>query len=188
MSAPVKPIPDNMHSLTPYLVCAGAYDAMAWYQRAFNAVECERLDGPDGKLMHGMIRIGDSALMLSDENPEWGAFGPQARSSSPVTIHLYVDNVDEVYARALKEGATSTMPPDDMFWGDRFCLIVDPFGHSWSIATHVRDVALEDMQAAAKMGCAEASNEVSSDAANAAIHKATTHGTTQGTTQEGALQ
>ncbi|QYF95441.1 VOC family protein [Massilia sp. PAMC28688] len=159
MNAQVKPIPEDMHSLTPYLICAGASDAMEWYKRAFDAVDCGRLAGPDGKLMHGMVRIGDSALMLSDENPEWGAIGPKSLPSSPVTIHLYVENVDDTYARAVKEGAVSKMPPADMFWGDRFCNIVDPFGHSWSIATHIREVSPEEMQAAAKMGCSEAAKQ-----------------------------
>ena len=155
MNAQVKPIPEDMHSLTPYLVCAGAAGAMDWYQRAFGAVDCGRLEGPDGKLMHGMVRIGDSALMLSDENPDWGAIGPKTLGNTPVTIHLYVDDVDASFARAVKEGATAKMPPADMFWGDRFCNIVDPYGHSWSIATHIRDVSPEEMQAAAKMGCSE---------------------------------
>lgn len=159
MNAQVKPIPDDMHTLTPYLVCAGAADAMAWYQRAFGAVDCGRLEGPDGKLMHGMVRIGDSALMLSDENEEWGAVGPRKLGNTPVTIHLYVEDVDAAFERAVKEGATAKMPPADMFWGDRFCNIIDPFGHSWSIATHIREVSPEEMQAAAKMGCPEASNQ-----------------------------
>lgn len=155
MNTQVKPIPEDMHSLTPYLVCAGAADAMEWYKRAFGATEGGRLQGPDGKLMHGMVRIGDSALMLTDENPQWGALGPKSLPSSPVTIHLYVENVDEVFARAVEQGATAKMPPTDMFWGDRFGALIDPFGHSWSIATHVRDVSPEEMQQAAKMGCSE---------------------------------
>ena len=153
MNAQVKPIPDDMHSLTPYLVCAGAADAMAWYQRAFGAVDCGRLQGPDGKLMHGMVRIGDSALMLMEENLEWGARGPKTLGGSPVTIHLMVNDVDTVFARAVKEGGVAKMPPADMFWGDRYGVLTDPYGHSWSVATHVRDVSAEEMQEhASKMG------------------------------------
>lgn len=162
MNAQVKPIPEEMHTLTPYLVCAGAEEAMEWYKRAFGATEGGRLKGPDGKLMHGMLRIGDSALMLTDENPEWGAVGPQSLPSSPVTIHMYVNDVDAAYAKAVQEGAKSKMPPADMFWGDRFCAIVDPFGHSWSIATQVRIVPMEEMEAAAKMGCADAAEHAMS--------------------------
>jgi PhnB protein len=106
----VKPIPDGMHSLTPHLVCAGAADAIEFYKRAFNAVEVARLPGPDGKLMHAMVRIGDSALMLVDENPQWGLLGPNALKGSPVTVHLYVDDVDAVVAQAVAAGAKSTMP------------------------------------------------------------------------------
>ena len=94
----VKPIPDGMHSLTPHLVCAGAADAIEFYKKAFNAVEVARLPGPGGKLMHAAVRIGDSTLMLVDENPQWGLLGPIALKGSPVTVHLYVDDVDGVVA------------------------------------------------------------------------------------------
>ena len=144
----VKPIPDGMHSLTPHLICANAAEAIAFYQRAFGATEESRLLMPDGKLMHASVRIGDSALMLMDENPAWGAIGPAALKSSPVSIHLYVDDVDAAFAKAVGEGAVPKMPPADMFWGDRFCAITDPFGHSWTIATHIKDVTPEQAQAA----------------------------------------
>lgn len=144
----VKPIPEGFHSLTPHLVCAGAADAIGFYQKAFNAVEQMRLPGPDGKLMHGCVRIGDSMLMLVEENPAWGTLGPQALKGSPVTIHLYVPDVDAAVAQAVAAGATVKMPADDMFWGDRYAVLQDPFGHSWSLATHVRDVSPEDIQKA----------------------------------------
>ena len=144
----VKPIPDGMHTLTPHLVCAGAAAAIDFYVKAFGAIEQGRLPGPDGKLMHAMIRIGDSPLMLVDEMPEWGALGPKALKGSPVTIHLYVENVDAAVARAVDAGAKITMPVADMFWGDRYGKIEDPFGHQWSLATHIRDVSPEEMQAA----------------------------------------
>ena len=111
-----------------------------------NSVEAARLPGPGGKLMHAMIRIGGSAVMLVDEMPEWGAFGPKSLKGSPVTIHLYVEDADAVFARAVKAGAKVTMPLDDAFWGDRYGKLEDPFGHHWSVATHVRDVSPEEMQ------------------------------------------
>ena len=149
----VKPIPDGMHSVTPHLICAGAADAIEFYKKAFGAVDLGRLPGPKGRLMHAAIRIGDSTVMLVDEMPEWGAFGPKSLKGSPVTIHLYVQDVDASVARAVAAGAKITMPLDDMFWGDRYCKVEDPFGHHWSIATHVREVSPEEMQQAMqKMG------------------------------------
>ena len=144
----VKPIPEGMHSVTPHLVCAGAAEAIEFYKKAFGAVEGARLPGPDGKLMHAMIRIGDSAVMLVDEMPQWGALGPKSLKGSPVTIHLYVKDVDAVVKRAVSLGAKVTMPVDDMFWGDRYGKLEDPFGHHWSVGTHQRDVTAEEMQQA----------------------------------------
>jgi len=106
----VKPIPDGMHSLTPLLTCAGAADAIEFYTKAFNAVEVSRLPGPKGKLMHAMLRIGDSALMLTDEFPEWGGFGPKSLKGSPVTVHLYVENADAAVEQAVAAGARITCP------------------------------------------------------------------------------
>jgi PhnB protein len=148
--AKVKPVPHGMHSVTPHLVCAGAADAIEFYKKAFGAVEEARLPGPGGKLMHAMIRIGDSAVMLVDENPEWGALGPKSLKGSPVTIHLYVENTDATVERAVKAGAKVTMPVADMFWGDRYGQLEDPFGHHWSVGTHIRDVSTEEMQRAMK--------------------------------------
>ena len=148
-----KPIPNDMHSVTPHLVCAGAADAIEFYKKAFNAIELGRLAGSQGKLMHAMIRIGNSPVMLVDEFPEWGSFGPKSLKGSPVTIHLYVEDVDSVVARAVAAGAKVTMPVADMFWGDRYGKLEDPFGHQWSVATHLRDVSEEEMrQAMQKMG------------------------------------
>jgi PhnB protein len=144
-SSAVKPIPEGMHSLTPHIVCAGAADAIAFYKKAFDAVEQSRLPGPNGKVMHAMLRIGDSTLMLMDDMPDCGALGPIALKGSPVTLHLYVTDVDAVFARAIAAGATERMPVTDMFWGDRYGQIEDPFGHRWSIATHQRDVTPEEM-------------------------------------------
>ncbi|SAL00347.1 VOC family protein [Caballeronia ptereochthonis] len=150
----VDRIPAGMHSLTPHLCCAGAADAIEFYKRAFNAVELGRMPGPDGKLMHAMVKIGDSMLMLVDENPDFGMLGPKAIKGSPVTIHLYVEDVDATAKQAIDAGAKVTMPVADMFWGDRYGRLEDPFGHQWSIATHVRDVSPEEMKEAMTKGCA----------------------------------
>ena len=147
-NAQVKPIPEGMHSVTPHLVCAGAADAIAFYEKAFGAVETVRLPGPQGKIMHAAVRIGDSTVMLADEFPDFGSFGPKALKGSPVVIHLYVDNADEFAARAVAAGAKTTMPVSDAFWGDRYGQLEDPFGHRWSIATHVRDVSPQEMRQA----------------------------------------
>jgi uncharacterized glyoxalase superfamily protein PhnB len=144
----VKPVPEGMRTVTPHLVCAGAVDAIEFYKKAFGAVETARLPGPEGKLMHAMIRIGDSAVMLVDEFPEMGSLSPKSLKGSPVTIHLYVDNADATVERAAKAGAKITMPVADMFWGDRYGQLVDPFGHHWSVGTHIRDVSMEEMQQA----------------------------------------
>lgn len=144
----VKPIPEGMRTVTPHLVCAGAADAIEFYKRAFGAVEMARIPGPGGKLIHAMIRIGDSPIMLVDEFPEYGSVGPKALKGSPVTIHLYVDDVDAFVKRATDAGVKIKMPLADMFWGDRYCQFEDPFGHQWSAATHIRDVPMEEMQEA----------------------------------------
>lgn len=149
----VKPIPDGMHSLTPHLICADAADAITFYVKAFNALELTRLPSPQGKLMRAIVRIGDSALMLVDENPQWGLLGPKSLKGSPVTVHLDVEDVDATVAHAVAAGAKITMPVADMFWGDRYGQLQDPFGHRWSVATHTRDVTPEEArQAMMKMG------------------------------------
>ena len=147
-STSAKPIPEGMHTVTPHLICAGAAEAIEFYRKAFGAVELSRMPGSDGKLMHASIRIGDSVVMLTDEMPDWGSFGPKSLKGSPVTIHLYVENVDAVFEQAVGAGAKVTMPLDDMFWGDRYGKLEDPFGHIWSIGTHVRDVSPDEMQKA----------------------------------------
>jgi len=151
----VKPIPEGMRSLTPHLVCAGAAEAIEFYKRAFNAIELGRMPGPDGKLMHAMVKIGDSMLMLVDEFPQFGSVGPKALNGSPVTIHLYVEDADATVKQAESAGAKVTMPVADMFWGDRYGRLEDPFGHQWSVATHTRDVTPEEMkQAMGQQPCA----------------------------------
>jgi uncharacterized glyoxalase superfamily protein PhnB len=143
----VAPIPAGFHTVTPHLVCEGAADAIEFYKKAFHAVELARMPGPDGKLMHAQLRIGTSTIMLVDDFPDWGSVGPKALKGSPVTIHLYVEDTDALYNQAIAAGATAKMPPADMFWGDRYGVLIDPFGHSWSIATHQRDMTPEEMQA-----------------------------------------
>lgn len=151
MSKPAaKRIPSDMHTITPYIVCADAVSAIDFYVKAFGATDAGKLLAPNGKLIHGMIRIGDSAVMLSEETPEWGAIGPLTLKGSPVTLHIYVQDADAAFQRAVDAGATVVMPPADMFWGDRYCLVKDPFGHSWSIAHQVLEMSMEEMQAAAE--------------------------------------
>lgn len=144
----VQPIPEGMRSVTPHLICAGAAAAIDFYKKAFGATEMSRLPGPNGKLMHGSIRIGDSTVMLVDEMREYGSLGPKALNGSSVIIHLYVEDVDAFTARAVAAGAKITMPVQDMFWGDRYGQLEDPFGHRWSVATHVRDVSPGEMEQA----------------------------------------
>ena len=144
----VKPIPEGMHSVTPHIICDGAAAAMDFYKKAFGAIEEVRLKGADGKLMHGLIRIEGSAVMLMDEQPDWGALGPKALKGTPVTIHLYVPDVDAFVDRAVKAGAKVIMPIADQFWGDRYGAIEDPWGHHWSVATHMREVTPDEMRAA----------------------------------------
>ncbi|MDQ6881778.1 MAG: VOC family protein [Pseudomonadota bacterium] len=141
-----KAIPDGMHSLTPYLVCAGAADAIAFYQKAFRAVELSKVANAQGKVLNAQLRIGNSMLMLMDEFVEFGALGPKSLKGSPVTIHLQVEDVDAVVKQAIAAGASLRMPVKDEFWGDRIGILEDPFGHKWSVATHTRDVSPEEMR------------------------------------------
>ena len=145
----VKAIPDGMRSLTPHLVCRDAAAAIDFYGRAFGAIELFRLPMPNGRLMHACVRIGDSQLFLVDEMPEHGTLGPQALKGSPVTIHLQVQDADATFARAVAAGATVAMPLADTFWSDRYGQVVDPFGHRWSVATHMRDLSPEQIRDAA---------------------------------------
>ncbi|MDO8544862.1 MAG: VOC family protein [Opitutaceae bacterium] len=145
----------GLTAVTPHLICAGAADAIEFYKKAFNAFEEGRLPDHDGKVMHAVLRIGGAPVMLVDEMPEWGALGPKTLKGSPVTIHLYVDDVDAVVAQAVEAGAKVTMPVADMFWGDRYGKLEDPFGHRWSVATHLRDMTPAEVAAAAQKAFAE---------------------------------
>lgn len=151
----VKPIPDGMHSVTPHLTIEGAAKALDFYKVAFGAVEMTRLPAPDGKIMHAAFRIGNSVLFAADAFPEWGSNGPLALKGSTVTLALYVEDCDAVFAQAVAAGCTVKMPLADMFWGDRYGMVADPFGHSWSIATHKRDLTPAEMDEGFKAMMAE---------------------------------
>jgi PhnB protein len=153
---PVKPIPGDMHTVTPHLVCSNAAAAIEFYKKAFGAVECARLAGPDGKIMHASVTIGDSTVMLVDEFPQCGSFSPQTLKGSSVTLHLYVADAAAAAKKATAAGAKLIMPVQEMFWGDRYGVVEDPFGHRWSIATHVRDLTPAEIQEAARTACAGA--------------------------------
>jgi PhnB protein len=142
-----KPIPDGYRTVTPYLTVKGAARAIDFYKRAFGAEELERMTGPDGQsVVHGEIRIGDSVVMLSDELPGTGNHSPQTLGGTTASIFLYVPDVDVAFQRAVDAGAKATMPPADMFWGDRFGKLVDPFGHAWGMATHKEDLSPEEIR------------------------------------------
>ena len=141
----VKAIPEGYHNVTPYLIVDDAAEAIRFYEKALGATEIFRLPMGD-RIGHAEIRIGDSIVMLSDEWPDMGKLGPKARGGATSSMMLYVEDVDAAYARATAAGATAERPPEDQFWGDRMGSLIDPFGHSWSLATHVEDVSEDEMQ------------------------------------------
>jgi PhnB protein len=144
MPNPVKPVPERYHSLTPNLVFQNAAAAIDFYKKAFGATEIERFAGPDGKVMHAELKIGDSIIFLNDAMGKPApAAGPGA--NNPMYLHLYVPDADAIFNRAVTAGARVDMPPQNMFWGDRYVRLTDPFGHQWAIATHIEDVAPEDL-------------------------------------------
>ena len=142
----VQPIPAGYHSVTPYLMVRDAARAIAFYRNAFDADEVMRFNGPDGRIAHAEVKIGDSHVMLADESPEQGFVGPQTLGGAGVSLMLYVDDVDATFAQALAAGATVRRPVTDQFYGDRVGTLADPFGHVWSIGTHREDVPVEEMQ------------------------------------------
>jgi PhnB protein len=146
----VKPIPEGYHSVTPYLIVGGGGDAIEFYKKAFGAVELFRFPSPDGKIGHAEIKIGDSPIMLADEYPDMGYNGPQTIGGSPVSLMIYVDDVDTVFNQAVTAGATVKEALQDKFYGDRIGTVIDPFGHRWHLATHKEDVSMEEMQRRAK--------------------------------------
>lgn len=142
----VKPIPEHYHTLTPYMTVRDAARAIEFYKKAFGATERGVMKGPDGKVMHAELMIGDSILMLGDEFPEYGAVSPQSTGGSSMGLHIYVKDVDAAFDRAVKAGAQVEMPVSEQFWGDRYGKLKDPFGHKWSIATHTKDLSADEMK------------------------------------------
>ncbi|HEY3041542.1 MAG TPA: VOC family protein [Pyrinomonadaceae bacterium] len=142
--ANVKPIPDGYHSVTPYLIIKGAADAIEFYKKAFGATELFRMNH-EGKVGHAEIKIGDSPIMLADESPEMGSKSPTTLGGTPVSIMIYVDDVDTIFNQAIAAGGEQQKPLQDQFYGDRSGTLKDPFGHVWHVATHVEDVSPEEM-------------------------------------------
>jgi len=146
MSEQVKAVPEGFHTLTPHLTVRDADKALEFYKNALGAEVQSVARMPNGKIMHALLRVGDSMLMLNEEAPEYGALSPLSTGGTGVTIHIYTDNVDAAFNRAVSAGAQVKMPVMDQFWGDRYGLVADPFGHQWSIATHTKDLSPEEMQ------------------------------------------
>jgi PhnB protein len=158
MPKKAKPIPDGYHTVTPYLVVKDGSKALEFYKKAFNAQEMERHDMPDGKVMHATFKIGDSIVMLSDEFPPpqgCGMMAPPAAKGLSMMLHLYVEDVDTSFNRALKAGAKTIRPVEDTFWGDRYGQLEDPFGHRWSISTHKEDLSPEEIEERAQQCCSK---------------------------------
>jgi len=155
MAGQVRPIPEGYHTLTPYLTVKDGARAIEFYKRAFGAQEKFRMAGPDGRLAHADLKIGDSMIMLAEEMPGSDCRAPQTLNGTTVSVFLYVNDVDSVYNQAIQAGATQTMAPQDMFWGDRFGKLSDPFGHSWALATHKEDVAPAEMEKRGKEAMAK---------------------------------
>ena len=153
-------LPAGYHTVTPAIVVRDASAAIEFYKRAFGASEVSRMPGPDGKIMHAEIRIGDSLIMLGEENEQWGTKSPLLTNGNPGSLHIYVDDADASFDRALKAGATVRYPLEDAFWGDRYGKVTDPFGHEWGIATRVKDLTDAEMKRAADEWMAKATTQV----------------------------
>jgi PhnB protein len=143
---PVKPIPEGYHSVTPYLIVDGAADAIEYYKKAFGATELFRMPMPGGKIGHAELKIGDSPIMLADEHPDMGYKSPMSWGGSPVSLMLYVDDVDAVFKQAIAAGGKEQRAVQDQFYGDRSGTFADPFGHVWTVSTHKEDVSMEEME------------------------------------------
>ena len=155
MAGKVSPIPAGFHTATPYLTLNDCARAIDFYKRAFRAEEIVRMEGPQGKIGHAEVKIGDSIVMLSDEMPGGGTRSPQSLGGTTSSVFLYVTDVDSVFKQAVDAGAKADTPPADMFWGDRFGKLTDPFGHSWALATHKEDVAPEEMKKRSRAAMAQ---------------------------------
>jgi len=146
MAGKVRPIPEGYGTVTPYLIVKSGARAIDFYKKAFGAAELFRMDGPEGKVMHAEIKIGDSRVMLADESPGQGYRSPEALGGTPVSLMLYVEDVDTIVSKAVAAGAKVVRPVENQFYGDRLGTLSDPFGHVWSVATHVEDVPPEEMK------------------------------------------
>ena len=153
-------LPAGYHTVTPAIVVRDASAAIDFYQRAFGASEVSRMAGPDGKIMHAEIRIGNSLIMLGEENEQWGTKSPLLTNGNPGSLHIYVDDADASFARALEAGAIVRYPLEDAFWGDRYGKVTDPFGHEWGIATRVKDLTDAEMKRAADEWMTKATAQV----------------------------
>lgn len=153
----VKPIPEGYHTITPYLSVDDAAEAIEFYKRAFDAKERARMPSPDGRVAHAELEIGDSLVMLSDMFEQSQGKTPKQLDGTTIELFMYVEDVDTAFKQAIDAGATETMAPQDMFWGDRFGRVTDPFGHIWQLATHVEEVAPEEMERRAKEAMASMS-------------------------------
>lgn len=142
----VQPIPEGYPRVTPYLICDPASDAIEFYSSVLGAKERMRMGGPDGKVGHAELEIGDSVVMLADEHPEIGAVGPKTIGGTPVSMHVYVEDADSAFAKAIEAGAKELRPMEDKFYGDRMGSFEDPYGHHWHVATHVEDVPPDEME------------------------------------------
>lgn len=155
----IKAIPEGYHSITPIFVFQDSHKAIAFYKRAFGAQERYVVPGPGGKgVMHAELRIGDTIIMMGDENPQQPCKSAETLGSSPISFYLYLENVDEAFRIALAAGAVALMPVQEMFWGDRIATVQDPFGYSWTLATHVRDPTPQEIEEGARAACAETGN------------------------------
>jgi PhnB protein len=155
----VKPIPEGYHTITPHLIVKNGAQAIEFYKKAFGAEELFRMNTPDGNVGHAQLKIGDSLFMLADEFPQMGALSPESIGGSPVSMYVYVEDVDTVFNQAVSAGATVVNPVMDMFYGDRWGHLKDPFGHFWSIATHKKDLTPDELKKAAEIAFAEMSRK-----------------------------
>jgi uncharacterized glyoxalase superfamily protein PhnB len=149
MSGPVQRVPEGVHTVTPHLVVRGGFEMIEFYKKALGATEIRRSVSPDGKsLLHADLKIGDSRVFINDEFPQMGVFSPLGTNGTPVTLHIYVEDVDSLYKRAVDAGAKVVMPLADQFWGDRYGVVSDPSGHRWALASHIKDPSPEEMKKA----------------------------------------
>ena len=153
--AKVKPIPEGHNGVSPYLIVAGAARALDFYKQAFGATELFRHNGPDGRVGHAEVKIGDTVVMIADEHPDFGAHAPAKFGGSPVSLPLYVEDVDAVAQRAVKAGAKITRPVADQFYGDRLGTLEDPFGHTWHVSTHIEDISMDELSRRAEKAMKE---------------------------------